>query len=105
MRASRILRECGVPHSLVLNQYRVIASEELSDIFRVLQWGDGVELSRCGGSATYVIKILRLTMLPMTRTRPLNVVRLKIGKGSTERTGHLGTVALILSIHMSECTG
>jgi len=47
----------------------------------------------------------RLTEFPITRTRPLKVVGLKVGKVSTERTGHLGVVALILTIHLRENTG
>lgn len=35
-----------------------------------------------------------LTVFPMIRTRLLKVLRSKVGKGSTERTGHLGIVDL-----------
>jgi hypothetical protein len=51
MRASRVLRERGMPHGLILNQHRVLASEKLGDILRVHQWGDGVDLSWYSRSA------------------------------------------------------
>ena len=44
-------------------------------------------------------------MLPMISTRLLKVLRVKVGKASTERTGHLGAPALILTIHVSEHKG
>jgi len=46
----------------------------------------------------------RLTEFPMTRTRLLKVLRVKVGKVSTDRTGHLGAVALLSTNHMSEYT-
>ena len=47
MRASRVLRERGMSHRLILNQRRVLVSKKLDDILGVLQWRDGVDLS-CG---------------------------------------------------------
>ena len=46
-----------------------------------------------------------LTEFPMTRTRLLKVLRVKVGKVSTERTGHLGVVALVSAIDIREHTG
>ena len=46
-----------------------------------------------------------LTVFPMTRIRLLKVLRLKAGKDSTERTGHLGIVDLISNIHVSGYVG
>lgn len=44
-------------------------------------------------------------MFPMIKIRLLKVFRVKAGKGSTERTGHLGTVDLISSTQISGRTG
>ena len=46
-----------------------------------------------------------LTVFPMTRIRLLKLLRLKPGKGSTERTGHLGMVDLISIIRVSGYVG
>lgn len=84
-------------HGLVLNQYCVHLSQELSDILRVPQWSYGVNLSGRDGSAIATQEIRRmLTEFPMTRTRLLKVWCSKAGKASTERTGHLGAVDLML---------
>jgi len=47
MRTIRVLRECRMSNSLMLNQHRIAASKKLGDILRTLQWGDGVNLSWC----------------------------------------------------------
>ena len=60
-------------YSLVLNQYCVLLSKEFSDVFRVPQWSDGVNLSGHNESAIVSQEIRRiLTEFPMTRTRLLN---------------------------------
>ena len=41
-------------------------------------------------------------MFPMIRTRLLKVLRVKVGKSSMERTGHLGAVDLVFINHVDE---
>jgi len=94
-------------HSLMLNQHRVLTSEKLGDTLRVFQRSEWVDLFM-----EQLINYRRarnlmrggLTVFPMTKTRPLKVLRLKVGKASTERTGHLGIVALIATIPISKYT-
>jgi len=43
-RAGRILRECGMSHSLMFNQHRVLTSKSLREILRVLQRAEDVDL-------------------------------------------------------------
>jgi len=107
MRAGRILRERGMSHTLLLNQHRILASKKLRDILCVLQRSDGVNLS-----IEQLISYRRArktdgggggpTEFPMTKTRLLKVLRSKVGKASTERTGHLGIIGLILTVQVSE---
>jgi len=95
-------------HSLVLNQHRVLTSENLRDILRMFQWSDGVDLSMgrlaSRRQAQEISNAQGQTEFPITKIRLLKGLRLKVGKASTERTGHLGIVALILTIHIGEYT-
>jgi len=91
----------------MLNQHRVLTSKKLRDILRVLHRSDGVDLfMEQLTNYRRARNLIRggLTVFPMTKTRLLKFLCSKVGKASTERTGHLGIVALIATIHISEYT-
>jgi len=96
-----------MPHCLVLDHHRVLASKELHDVLCVLQGSDGsahpwdgkpsdIRLGKDSGDQGNI-----LTVFPMTMIQLLKALRLKAGKGLMERTGHLGIVDLISTIHVS----
>jgi len=94
-------------HSLMLDQHCVLTSKKLRDILRILQRSDGVDLFMEQLINTFGLENLirgELTEFPITKTRLLKVLRLKVGKASTERTGHFGIVALIATTRISEHT-
>ena len=41
----------------------------------------------------------------MTKIRLLKILRVKVGRATTEETGHLGIVDLISTVHVSRRTG
>jgi len=64
-------------------------------------YGGTVNHPSLGSGATLEIRRV-LTEFPMTKIRLLKFLRSKTGKASTERTGHLGIVDLVMTTRVSE---